>query len=246
MGSQVRCIARVFMLLLKAADGKSRKMRTMAGATYLIRKTSESLWGHLPGAWLRRCTGWPVPAASTLWTPRTLAHPTLWLNDVRLRPGSGPWDVLRWIDMILVGIPGANYKWGGEVMQPNASSNWFLMLGSVNMLLAVALGAFGAHALKATLPPDLMAVFQTGSQYHVYHALGLFAVASACGLFQASRLIRWSGGFILAGIILFSGSLYLLSLTGQRWIGMIAPFGGTAFMVGWLLLAAGVWKGRKA
>jgi uncharacterized membrane protein YgdD (TMEM256/DUF423 family) len=130
-------------------------------------------------------------------------------------------------------------------MQSNVTSKWLLILGSINMFLAVALGAFGAHAFKASLPPDLMAVYQTGNQYHFYHALGLFAVAFAAAWFQPSRLFSLSGALILAGLILFSGSLYVLSLTGQRWIGMITPFGGTAFMIGWLLLAAGVWKGRK-
>ena len=129
-------------------------------------------------------------------------------------------------------------------MQPNASSKWLLILGSINMFLAVALGAFGAHALKASLPPDLMAVYHTGNQYHFYHALGLFAVAVAAALFRHSRLFGLSGAFMLAGLILFSGSLYVLSLTGQRWIGMVTPFGGLAFMIGWLLLAAGVWRGR--
>jgi uncharacterized membrane protein YgdD (TMEM256/DUF423 family) len=121
-----------------------------------------------------------------------------------------------------------------------------MIAGSINMLLAVALGAFGAHALKASLPPVLMAVFQTGNQYHFYHALGLFAVAFAAGFFPASRLIRLSGALILAGLMLFSGSLYVLSLTEQRWIGMITPFGGTAFLAGWLLMAVGVWQGRRS
>jgi len=123
--------------------------------------------------------------------------------------------------------------------------HWLLIAGSINMFLAVALGAFGAHALKASLPPDLMAVFHTGNQYHFYHALGLFAAATAIGFYPASRLIRLSAMFILAGLILFSGSLYLLSLTGQRWIGGITPFGGMAFLAGWLLLAIGVWNGRR-
>ena len=127
----------------------------------------------------------------------------------------------------------------------NAWSKWFFILGGVNMILAVALGAFGAHALKVGLPPDLMAAYHTGNQYHFYHALGLFAVASAAGFLPGSRFIRWSGAFILAGLILFSGSLYVLSLTGQRWLGIITPFGGTAFLVGWLPLALGVWKGSK-
>jgi len=136
---------------------------------------------------------------------------------------------------------------GNPVMdrQKNGSSFWLFLAGSLNMFLAVALGAFGAHALKASLPPDLMAVFNTGNQYHVYHSLGLFAVAFAAARFRASRLIRLSGVFILAGIILFSGSLYVLSLTGQRWIGAITPVGGTAFLAGGLLLAAGVWTGRR-
>lgn len=128
--------------------------------------------------------------------------------------------------------------------QKNESHRWLLMAGSLNMFLAVASGAFGAHALKANLPLELMAVFHTGNQYHFFHALGLFAVAFAAGVFPASRLIRLSGMFILAGLILFSGSLYALSLTGQRWIGMVTPFGGMAFLASWLLLTIGVWKGR--
>jgi uncharacterized membrane protein YgdD (TMEM256/DUF423 family) len=129
--------------------------------------------------------------------------------------------------------------------QKNGSYHWLLLAGSINMFLAVALGAFGAHAVKTSLPPDLMAVFQTGNQYHFYHALGLLAVGFAAGLFRGSRLIRLSGVFILTGLVLFSGSLYVLSLTGQRWIGMITPIGGTALLAGWLLMAVGVWKGRR-
>jgi uncharacterized membrane protein YgdD (TMEM256/DUF423 family) len=128
--------------------------------------------------------------------------------------------------------------------QPNGSLRWFMVVGSINMFLAVALGAFGAHALKGSLPPELTAVYQTGNQYHFYHALGLLAVAFALWIAPASRLIRLSGVFILAGLILFSGSLYVLSLTGQRWIGVITPFGGTAYLAGWLLLAVGVWRAK--
>lgn len=122
---------------------------------------------------------------------------------------------------------------------------WLLMAGSLNMFLAVALGAFGSHLLKASLPPDLMAVFHTANQYHFYHALGLLATGIAVGLFPGSRLLRFSGIVILAGVVLFSGSLYVLSLTGLRWIGAITPFGGTAFLLGWMLFAAGVWKGLR-
>jgi uncharacterized membrane protein YgdD (TMEM256/DUF423 family) len=120
-----------------------------------------------------------------------------------------------------------------------------MIAGSINMLLAVALGAFGAHALKASLPPDLMAIYHTGNQYHFYHALGLLGVGLAASCFQASRPIRLSGMFLLAGLVLFSGSLYVLSLTGQRWMGMLTPFGGIAFLAGWLLMAVGLWKGRR-
>jgi uncharacterized membrane protein YgdD (TMEM256/DUF423 family) len=129
-------------------------------------------------------------------------------------------------------------------MQSNASSKWLLIFGSITMFLAVALGAFGAHALKASLPPDLMAVYHTGNQYHFYHALGLFAVALVAWLRPGSRLIGWSAVLMVAGILLFSGSLYVLSLTGLRSIGVITPFGGTAFLAAWSLLALAAWEGK--
>jgi uncharacterized membrane protein YgdD (TMEM256/DUF423 family) len=130
--------------------------------------------------------------------------------------------------------------------QANTWFRWLLMAGGINMFLAVALGAFGAHALKVRLTPEMLAVYQTGNQYHFYHALGLLGVAVAAGLLRPSHLIPWSGAFLLAGLVLFSGSLYVLSLTGQRWIGAITPFGGTAFLAGWLLFAVGVWKGLRS
>ena len=115
------------------------------------------------------------------------------------------------------------------------STRIFLLLGGVNMLLAVALGAFGAHALKASLAPDLMNVYQTGNQYHFYHGLGLLALAAAARVLKPSRLLWWSGACMLAGIVLFSGSLYALAVTGLRRIGMITPFGGTSFLIAWVL-----------
>ena len=90
-----------------------------------------------------------------------------------------------------------------------------VFLGGANMFLAVALGAFGAHALKAALPPEGLAVYQTANLYHFWHALGLFGVALAAACGAPPRLLSWSGGLIQAGIILFSGSLYLLGLTGR-------------------------------
>ena len=116
----------------------------------------------------------------------------------------------------------------------------FLFLGGVGMLLAVALGAFGAHALKKTLAPDLMAVYQTAVNYHVYHALGLLAVGLLALHLPESALLRWAGILLAVGVLLFSGSLYALSLSGIRWLGAITPFGGIAFMIAWLLLAVAV------
>jgi uncharacterized membrane protein YgdD (TMEM256/DUF423 family) len=121
-----------------------------------------------------------------------------------------------------------------------------MLAGSINMFLSVGLGAFGAHGLRSSLPPDLIAVFQTGNQYHFYHSLGLFAAAVAAWWFPNSRLVRLSGILMLAGLVLFSGSLYFLCITGQRWIGAITPFGGTAFLVAWLLLAICFWKSRRS
>lgn len=118
----------------------------------------------------------------------------------------------------------------------------WLVLGAVGMALAVALGAFGAHGLKARLAPDLMAIYQTAVQYHVYHALGLLGVGLIARAYPDARGIRWAGAALLAGIVLFSGSLYLLALTDTRWLGAITPLGGLAFLGGWLTLAVSVWR----
>jgi uncharacterized membrane protein YgdD (TMEM256/DUF423 family) len=108
----------------------------------------------------------------------------------------------------------------------------FLFLGSISSFLAVGLGAFGAHGLREKISPEMLAVYQTGVQYHFYHSLGLFAVAFAASYLGDSRLIRWSGWLMVVGILLFSGSIYVLSTTGVRALGVITPFGGTAFLVG--------------
>ena len=113
-------------------------------------------------------------------------------------------------------------------------------LGSVAMLLAVAFGAFGAHGLKKTLPQDLMAVYETAVNYHFYHALGLLAAGLLALHLPESALLRWAGILLTVGILLFSGSLYVLSLSGVRWLGAITPFGGVAFLAAWLLLAVAV------
>lgn len=116
-------------------------------------------------------------------------------------------------------------------------AKYFIFLGSVNAFLAVGLGAFGAHGLKTRITPDLLDVYQTGVQYHLFHALGLILVGIIAHWLSESNLVLWSGGLILAGIIVFSGSLYVLSISGIRAFGAVTPFGGVAFLAGWILLA---------
>jgi uncharacterized membrane protein YgdD (TMEM256/DUF423 family) len=120
----------------------------------------------------------------------------------------------------------------------------FLALGAVNAFLCVVLGAFGAHGLKQKLTPDMLAVYQTGVQYHFYHALGLLAVGLMLMHFPASKPIKWSGWLMLGGIVLFSLSLYTLSLTGIRGLGAITPLCGVSFLSGWAVLAYGVWVSK--
>lgn len=122
----------------------------------------------------------------------------------------------------------------------NSLARLFLLLGGANAALVVILGAFGAHALKARLSPEMMTVYHTGIQYHLFHALGLLAIGLAAAWIPASVSLKWSGWLMLAGIVLFSGSLYLLSLTGQRWLGAVTPFGGVAFIAAWVLFCIAV------
>lgn len=118
-------------------------------------------------------------------------------------------------------------------------SRLFLLIGALNGFLAVALGAFGAHALRPRIASDLYTVFQTGVEYHSIHALALLALG-LLALHQPSRALNWSGWFMSAGILLFCGSLYLLSLSGYSYLGIVTPFGGFAFLLGWLSLAFAV------
>jgi len=119
----------------------------------------------------------------------------------------------------------------------------FVILGSFLGALGVAAGAFGAHGLKVRVSPEMLAVFETGVRYHLIHALALLAVAWASTRW-ASAAIRGAGWLFVVGIVLFSGSLYVLCLTGVRALGAITPFGGAALIAGWLLLAWGAWRGR--
>ena len=118
----------------------------------------------------------------------------------------------------------------------------FFALGAAFGLLGVALGAFGAHGLKGTLSPDMLANFETGVRYQMYHAVGLLAVAWA--------VTRWPGGLTTAagwlfvvGILIFSGSLYILSVTGIRWLGAVTPIGGVALIAGWGCLVVAALRG---
>ena len=116
----------------------------------------------------------------------------------------------------------------------------FLLLGTANAVLVVAAGAYGAHALKGQLSIEHATLFQTALQYHMFHALGLLAVGVVATLRPASILLAWAGGVMLMGIALFCGGLYVTTITGYRAFAVIAPFGGTAFMVAWVLFGIAV------
>jgi uncharacterized membrane protein YgdD (TMEM256/DUF423 family) len=112
----------------------------------------------------------------------------------------------------------------------------FLLLGAIAAFLAVALGAFGAHGLRGRLSPEMMSVFQTGVQYHLAHALALLLVAATMG-HMSGWLIQTAGWCFVAGIVFFSGSLYLLAVTGVTILGAVTPIGGLLFLAGWACLA---------
>lgn len=115
---------------------------------------------------------------------------------------------------------------------------FFIIAGAMNAAIAVMLGAFGAHALKEKLSEHYLAIWETAVQYQMFHALGLIAI----GILMSSSLIgpipqlTWAGWLLLVGIIIFSGSLYILSLTGIGILGAITPIGGVAFIIGWIML----------
>lgn len=124
-----------------------------------------------------------------------------------------------------------------------ATARLFIALGALAALLAVALGAFGAHGLKSRLGADMMAIYQTGVQYHFWHALGLVLVGLIAIQLPGSGALRAAGWLMAAGILMFSGSLYALALSGVRWLGAITPFGGLAFLAAWACLAWAALRG---
>jgi uncharacterized membrane protein YgdD (TMEM256/DUF423 family) len=120
----------------------------------------------------------------------------------------------------------------------------FLTVGALSALVAVAAGAFGAHALRDRLAADQLSVWQTAAAYEMYHALALLAVGIVLARFSTdgSTWLSASGWLFVAGSVLFSGSLYVLALSGVTWLGAITPLGGLAFLLGWAALAIGVWQ----
>lgn len=125
-------------------------------------------------------------------------------------------------------------------------SKFYLLISAISGFLAVALGAFGAHGLKQKLSADMLAVYQTGVQYHFYHTLALFGVALLMLQLPQSVALRWCAALFIVGILIFSGSLYVLAISGIRWLGAITPLGGVAFLLGWILLAVAVWQWKTA
>lgn len=121
----------------------------------------------------------------------------------------------------------------------------YVSWGAIAMLLAVALGAFGAHGLEDKLDANMMSAYQTGVQYHIAHALGLLVIGLAAGKLGESKWLSRAGLFTLIGIVLFSGSLYVMALTNITKLGIITPFGGVSFMAGWLFLALAARKASK-
>jgi uncharacterized membrane protein YgdD (TMEM256/DUF423 family) len=118
----------------------------------------------------------------------------------------------------------------------------FIILGAVNAFIAVALGAFGAHGLADKLEPKYLEIWKTGVTYQMFHATGLLIIGLLLGRVAASSLFTWSGWLMLVGIILFSGSLYFLSVTQINKLGAITPLGGVCFLAAWILVVVGAMK----
>ena len=124
------------------------------------------------------------------------------------------------------------------------TSRVFFLIGAFGGFLSVALGAFAAHGLKSHLSPEMLAAFEAGVRYQMYHSLALL-VAGYAARDSALRQFSYAGWLFVAGIVLFSGSLYALAATGITWLGAVTPFGGLAFLAGWCLLGYGFWKMKQ-
>lgn len=130
-------------------------------------------------------------------------------------------------------------------MSPDGLARASAVTGALLAFLSVAAGAFGAHALRSRVAPELLTVFETGARYQMYHALGLLALA-ALVLRWPHPLQVWVFVLMIVGVVLFSGSLYALTLSGVRWFGAITPIGGSAWLLAWALLAWSVWRSPGA
>jgi len=121
--------------------------------------------------------------------------------------------------------------------------NKYTKIGALLAMLSVAFGAFGAHILEEQLTADELDVYQTGVQYHMFHAVGILLVAMLIDRLASPKLAAWAANLMIAGVVLFSGSLYVLALSGVKELGAITPIGGVAFIAGWICLALSA--GRK-
>ena len=121
------------------------------------------------------------------------------------------------------------------------NARFCLLVAALALAAAVVLGAFGAHALKGLLAAEMLATYHTAVQYHFWHALGMLGVGVLMSRSPDDSGLRWVAWLLIAGLLLFSGSLYLLALTGASWLGAVTPFGGVAFIAAWLWLARWAW-----
>jgi uncharacterized membrane protein YgdD (TMEM256/DUF423 family) len=126
------------------------------------------------------------------------------------------------------------------------NARFCLIIAALALAAAVALGAFGAHALKDRLAAEMLATFHTAVQYHFWHALGLLGVGVLMSRSPDDSALRWVAWLLIAGLLLFSGSLYVLALTGASWLGALTPLGGVAFIAAWLWLAWWAWRRRAS
>jgi len=117
----------------------------------------------------------------------------------------------------------------------------FTFYGAIMMAIAIGLGAFGAHGLKKIVSSEMLVIFNTGVEYHFYHALGLFCVAFVA-YFSQTNQVKIAGYLMIVGTFIFSGSLYIMTITGIKWLGAITPIGGTAYIIAWIMLAISIRK----
>lgn len=126
-----------------------------------------------------------------------------------------------------------------------ATAREWIILSALLLGLASLLGAFGSHALEARVAPERLDVWRVAVDYQFFHALGLFGIALLMQRWSDSRLLRWAAWLMLAGVLLFSGTIYLAVLGAPRWVNMLTPVGGLAFMLGWVLTAIAAWRQRS-